>query len=110
MYNRPEEYNPARKFARKEICMEYITFDLEWNQPYPGQPLHRDLTAEIIQIGAVKMDADFHIIDQFKADVKPTFYTHIKREVQQLTGISAEALRRGESSPSSPGATRTCRC
>ena len=90
--------------------MEYITFDLEWNQPYPGQPLHRDLTAEIIQIGAVKMDADFHIIDQFKADVKPTFYTHIKREVQQLTGISAEALRRGESSPSSPGATRTCRC
>lgn len=79
--------------------MEYITFDLEWNQPYPGQPLHRDLTAEIIQIGAVKMDADFHIIDQFKADVKPTFYTHIKREVQQLTGISAEALRRGESFP-----------
>ncbi len=45
--------------------MEYITFDLEWNQPAPGQPVRRDLTAEIIQIGAVKMDAKFHLIDQF---------------------------------------------
>lgn len=75
--------------------MNFITLDLEWNQPAPGCKMVHQLTTEIIQIGAVKMNADFEIIDQFKADVRPHFYTQIKQEVQQLTGISEQQLQSG---------------
>ena len=84
---------------KEGMGLNYITLDLEWNQPAPDCKTVHQLTTEIIQIGAVKMDDSFLIIDQFKADVRPRFYPQIKHEVQQLTGISEEQLKQGMSFP-----------
>ena len=50
--------------------MNYIVFDLEWNQPlYAGMqkkhPVY--LEGEIIEIGAVKFDEHDEMLDSFKA-------------------------------------------
>ena len=48
--------------------MNYIVFDLEWNQPYSNdisfmKRTKMPLTGEIIQIGAVKLNEKMDIID-----------------------------------------------
>ena len=44
--------------------MNYIVLDLEWNQG--SRPVPKDVpTFEIIEIGAVKLDEQFHIVDTF---------------------------------------------
>lgn len=82
--------------------MEYIVFDLEWNQPfhndisflnYTGFPL----AGEIIQIGAVKLDGRLHIIDQFKVFVKPKYLKTMNTHVEALTRISFSDLAKGVS-------------
>lgn len=79
--------------------MTYITFDLEWNQPPRGMRPLPEFGEEIIQIGAVKVDAATGHADRFRADVRPKYYTQIKQEVFQLTGISASQLENGMSFP-----------
>ncbi len=53
------------------------------------------LHGEIIQIGAVKLDENYHILDTFKIIVSPKYYTGMHRKVTKLTGITAEELRYG---------------
>lgn len=60
--------------------MSYILFDLEFNQ------------FEIIQIGAIKLDADFNTLDTFDRYVKPTFHKEINPFVTALTGITTNQL------------------
>lgn len=80
--------------------MEYVIFDLEWNQPYDndisfikrtGMPL----AGEIIQIGAIKLDAKFHHIDSFNCIVKPKYLKLMHCHVQRLTHITNEDLALG---------------
>lgn len=78
--------------------MHYIVVDFEWNQasrlpgnidpPYP-------LTGEIIQMGAVKLDAQRNIIDRFQQVVKPVYFRVMNPNVQQLTGIAEDLLETG---------------
>lgn len=78
--------------------MHYIVVDFEWNQasrlpgnidpPYP-------LTGEIIQMGAVKLDAQYNIIDRFQQVVKPVYFRVMNPNVQQLTGIEEALLETG---------------
>lgn len=79
--------------------MTYIALDLEWNQPAADCPPIPDFTTEIIQIGAVKMDCDFRMIDTFKINIQPNFYPIIKPEVQQLTGLDSDILKQGSAFP-----------
>ena len=72
--------------------MEYVIFDLEFNQ---GFSRARNKTVsdercpfEIIQIGAVKLDSNFNIIDTFNSFIKPTIYKSIHPYVGKMTGIS----------------------
>ena len=45
--------------------MEYVIFDLEWNQsPYGQSGEHPRMPFEIIEIGAVKLNDQFEIIDE----------------------------------------------
>ncbi|MCI6795351.1 MAG: DNA polymerase III, partial [Lachnospiraceae bacterium] len=47
--------------------MNYIVFDLEWNQcPYGKNREVRELPFEIIEIGAVKLDADRNYVDSYE--------------------------------------------
>ena len=46
--------------------MNYIVFDLEWNQcPYGKEQENERIPFEIIEIGAVKLDSDKKIIDEY---------------------------------------------
>lgn len=79
--------------------MTYIVLDLEWNQPTTDCKPIPDFTTEIIQIGAVKMDCNFMIIDTFKTNIRPKFYSTIKPEVQKLTGLDSNTLKQASLFP-----------
>lgn len=72
--------------------MEYIVFDLEFNQGFDRE-LNKTVSNErcpfeIIQIGAIKLDAHFNIIDTFNSFVKPEIYKSIHPFVGKMTGIT----------------------
>lgn len=80
--------------------MEYVIFDLEWNQPYQSdfeylKHTKMELTGEIIQIGAVKLDDSFEVIDTFSAIIKPQFLSHLHHQVLKLTGLNKEDIMGG---------------
>ncbi|MBS7262343.1 MAG: exonuclease domain-containing protein [Eubacteriales bacterium] len=82
--------------------MDYIVFDMEWNQPFSREQTVRTpvlLVGEVIQIGAVKLDEGFHELDTFKINVRPVHYTRMQWSVRKLTGIDNKALRAGVSFP-----------
>lgn len=75
--------------------MNYVVFDMEWNQtmgPKTLLPDGRSLECEIIEIGAVKLDGDLKVVGTFKRYVKPTFYTKLTKRVRELTGIEKGVL------------------
>ena len=77
--------------------MNYIILDMEWNQGYPGSAVfigdsRKMLAGEIIQIGAVKLDDDFNVVDTYSRLIKPVFYRKMHFKVEQLTGIRKQDL------------------
>ena len=55
--------------------MDYVIFDLEWNQcPYGKGKENPKLPFEIIEIGAVKMDGERNVVGTFHRIVKPVVY------------------------------------
>jgi len=76
--------------------INYIVFDMEWNQPYSKvkkQSHGVELRGEIIQLGAVKLNDRFEISDSFKINIAPKFYKKINRHIKNITGIEDSALR-----------------
>ncbi|MDO4478921.1 MAG: 3'-5' exonuclease [Lachnospiraceae bacterium] len=77
--------------------MDYIVFDLEWNQcPYGKSQENEKLPFEIIEIGAVRMNENKEILDTFHTYVKPVVYRKIHFRTQQVIGLSMEDLRHGK--------------
>lgn len=73
--------------------MEYIVLDLEWNSAYfkkQGRFIN-----EIIQIGAVKLNNNFEIVDTFEVTVKSSISKKLSNRVINLTGISNEEMSNG---------------
>lgn len=70
---------------------EFVIFDMEWNQPFPGREYKFDvstLTGEIIEIGAVKFiyrDGKFEDAGIFSCDIKPQRYTKLHYHVKKVT-------------------------
>ena len=55
--------------------MNYIVFDLEWNQSPRGKAGEVSrLPFEIIEIGAVKLDKDRNEVDRFQQVIRPAVY------------------------------------
>ncbi|SCY17099.1 3'-5' exonuclease [Alkaliphilus peptidifermentans] len=84
--------------------MKYIIFDLEFNSAFKidrrTKKLMRGNTnplcpQEIIEIGAVKVNSEFDVIDTFKMFVKPQLYIKVHPKVKQKTGITKEDLLDG---------------
>ena len=68
--------------------MNYVVLDLEWDSavyPKTGKFINR-----IIQIGAVKLNDEFDIIDIFERIVKPSFSKKVSKRFSELTGITKE--------------------
>ena len=84
--------------------MKYIVLDLEWNQALSSKssvfnrlPLH--LRGEIIEIGAVMLNDDFSLGEEFTVDIKPVYFKKMHYKVKKITGFDAERLSRGVSFP-----------
>lgn len=78
--------------------MNYIVLDMEWNQPFTFERMIKEpvmLYGEIVQIGAVKLDENYHIVDTFKIMVAPKYYRKMHKTVSRLTGITTEELQYG---------------
>ncbi|MDO5127295.1 MAG: 3'-5' exonuclease [Eubacteriales bacterium] len=75
--------------------MNYIVFDLEWNQAGSGYEPNPKLPFEIIEIGAVKMDSNFNIIDTYSSIVKPRIYKRLQQHVREMLNYDEATLRKG---------------
>ncbi len=78
--------------------MSYIVLDLEFNQAYDFEKnktilLIPSCRFEIIQIGAVKLDNNFNIIDKINLYIRPNLYKEIHPYVEKITGLSADFLK-----------------
>jgi len=84
--------------------MNYIVFDLEWNQPTAYHLMVRDpfkLNGEIIQFGAVKIRdlQNPEIIETYSEIVKPVYYTKMNKGVEEVTELTEEILLQGRPFP-----------
>ncbi len=84
--------------------MNYVVLDLEWNQATNGETaqtamLPFRLDGEIIQIGAVRLKADFSPGEQFCMLIKPRFYPQLHGMIAKLTGIRQRDLEAGTPFP-----------
>lgn len=79
--------------------MQYVVLDMEWNQPWPGSPTAKRVLpvaihGEIIQIGAVHLNEDGTLGDEFQVLIQPKYYRRLNSRVAKLTGIKESRLRR----------------
>jgi len=77
--------------------LTYIILDLEWNQPisYQSQTYREigdKLMFEMIQIGAVRLDASLNPADSISIPIAPTHYLRIHPRISRMTGLNAETL------------------
>lgn len=73
--------------------MDYIVFDLEWNQSNTGKEEEiKEIPFEIIEIGAVKLDENFQIKDKFHHLIKPNIYHEMHDITKRLIHIKMEEL------------------
>ncbi|WP_297133510.1 3'-5' exonuclease [Terrisporobacter sp.] len=77
--------------------MEYIVFDLEFNQGF-DKKLNKTVSDEkcpfeILQIGAVKLDSNLNIIDTFDTFIKPNIYKEIHPFIKKMTNISNDDVK-----------------
>ena len=68
--------------------MNYIVFDLEWNQSPGGKKYSNSrLPFEIIEIGAVKMNEQREVVDVFQRLVKPQVYNWIHDSIHEVIHV-----------------------
>ena len=91
--------------------MNYVVVDFEWNQAMRSDspvfnrlPIH--LRGEIIEIGAVRLNDDFSLGDEFTMDIKPAYFRQMHYKVKKLTGFDKERLDKGVSFPTALEAFR----
>ena len=72
----------------------HIFIDLEMNPISREFPEEKEACrAEVIEIGAVRLDADYNLTDRFTLFVRPRYSTELNRHVAKLTGIKVEDLQ-----------------
>lgn len=80
--------------------MDYVVLDLEWNQSSNGKAqLNKEVPCEIVEIGAVKLNADFEITDQFSELVSPSIYKEMHYITKELIHLDMEQLSKGRPFP-----------
>ncbi len=84
--------------------MNYIVVDFEYNQPFDFSKNEKGRVVktcpfEIIQIGAVKLDENFELMDKLDLYVKPSIYRRIHPYVEKITKISYALLKNERTFP-----------
>jgi DNA polymerase III epsilon subunit-like protein len=76
--------------------MNYVILDLEWNQSSSGkEEVCKILPFEIIEIGAIKLDDNRRITDQFSQLIKPQIYHEMHQITGRLIHLRMEQLEQG---------------
>lgn len=79
-----------------ENIMNYIVFDLEWNQSNTGkEPECGVLPFEVIEIGAVKLNSDLEFVGKFSHLIKPKVYHEMHRITGRLIHMRMDELNKG---------------
>ena len=73
--------------------MNYIILDFEWDTVFYA-PEKRFIN-QIVQIGAVKLDEEFHSAGKFEQLVRSPFSKKVSSRFTELTGISTEDMLSG---------------
>ena len=72
--------------------MIHVVIDLEMNPIKRSEKeLRRQITDEVIEIGAVKLNDKFEQVGDFQCYVKPQ-YAEITKHITKLTGITNETV------------------
>lgn len=80
--------------------MNYIVFDLEWNQSNTTRVKEaKKLHFEIVEMGAVKLNDECVTIDKFNQLVKPQVYHEMHHITSQLIHIQMQELENGKPFP-----------
>lgn len=81
--------------------MNFIVFDLEWNQsPNGKEDSVENLPFEIIEIGAVKLSREFKPLGEFHKLIKPHVYKKMHFKISEVTHMDMEELyEEGQSFP-----------
>ncbi len=75
--------------------MNYIVFDLEWNQsPRGSAGEHPRMPFEIIEIGAVKLDEKFNTLDEFHTLITPRIYPKLHRVIRGMLNYDEKTLKK----------------
>lgn len=82
---------------KKDKQMNYIIFDLEWNQPLPTERSDALPHGEIIQLGFIVADDTLSVIHREEITIKPTCYRKMNPYVSNLTGIKQSDINAGVS-------------
>lgn len=76
--------------------MNYVVFDLEWNQCPDGKERENPkIPFEIIEIGAVKLNSERQIIDSYQGYIKPKVYKWLHSRTKDLLHMEYKDLRDG---------------
>ena len=73
--------------------MNYIILDFEWNNAYYKK--NHAFVNEIVEIGAVKLDGKFNIIDRFSRVVRSSITKKLSGRFKELTGMTNETMLDG---------------
>ncbi len=73
--------------------MNYIILDLEWNDVYYKKI--GGFVNEIVEIGAIKLNENFEIIDRFSIIVKSAISKRLSTRFKNLTGMTNEQMQSG---------------
>lgn len=80
--------------------MNYIVFDLEWNQSNSGlEPEVKELPFEIIEIGAVKLNNEMKFVSEFSQLIRPEVYHEMHFITKKLIHIQMAELQAGRPFP-----------
>ncbi len=73
--------------------MNYIVFDLEWNQCPQGKARENPrLPFEIVEIGAIKLNENLEEIGRFHELIRPLVYHRLHRKTQEVIHLDDAAL------------------
>ena len=75
--------------------MSYVILALDWNSGYSKST--GGFFNEIIEFGAVKLDDDLNIIEEFSLLIKPRITKKLRSNITELTSITNDDLKSGTS-------------
>lgn len=80
--------------------MDYIIFDLEWNQCPDGKEFEdKALPFEVLEIGAVKLDCKYREIGRFSERIRPVVYKTMHFRTQEILHMDLEMLKDARTFP-----------